>query len=284
MHWRHYYNSQKYLLAVLANFKPVDIFACEEGFGWRRKFFKIFPITIECRVSEIEPVLDSVRGLRIVLWDKRVEKDELKIVKVKGWWQARGVFSASAPTQAFLDLQEENIVENYFKHWDETTRRYRNRWSRQTDAGEVYIEKVSKELYLQSYEQGLLSKSLKKFFIQKMHNFDAVYGEYLEYLLAFDKAKKVLGGLSYVHDMETNQSIHFTAFVTKAGDKTAAGVGLIDFWVRECIVHRIPFATLGIIWSKGQPKSWRGYGNFKLHFRPAQVAFRNVYVKLTFKT
>jgi hypothetical protein len=281
--WQHQFNSRKYLEAVLRR-KGFEIFEVQNQLGYRRTFFKkIFPFSIECRLSESEPVVEDLPGLRIVLWDKeRGDESCNKLESQSGWMQAKNIFSQNAPPYAFLDLQKKTI-DDYYKEFDATSKRYRNKWQRMEVSGEVKIREVGKEEYLQFYKTGLLKNSLKKFFIQKTENFDAVYGEDLRYLLAQDSSGKVLGGLSFLYEKSTNQSLHFTAFLTPAGDRTPAGVGLVDYWIKDCLGKKIPFATLGIVWEKGQDDSWKGYGNFKLHFRPIIIYYRNTYLKFTFK-
>lgn len=285
MKWQPYNRSKKYLQAVLARYSRPQIKDFQGNFYWRMSFgFKAFAISFEYWEGENIPELEDVKGLRVVMWDKpKIDLQESDLKKIDSWLQARGVFAASAPTQAYFDLQDENIKQIYFKNWNETTRRYRNRWNKQVELGSVFIKKVSKDEYLEEYKYGVLPKIQKQFFINKTENFAKIYGKDLEFLLAYDLSGNCLGGLSYVYDFLTSQSVHFTAFVTKLGDVTPAGVGLIDFWVRECIDRKIPFATLGIVWSKGQPNSWKGYSDFKLHFKPKIFSYKNVYVKFIFK-
>jgi hypothetical protein len=281
--WQHQFNSRKYLEAVLRD-KGFEIFEFQNQLGYRRTFLKnIFPFSIECRLSEAEPIVEECSGLRIILWDKeRGGEYDNKLEGRSGWMQAKNIFSQNAPPYTFLDLQKKSI-DDYYKEFDATAKRYRNKWHRMEVSGEVKIREVGKEEYLQFYKTGLLKTGLKKFFIQKTENFDAVYGEDLRYLLAQDSSGKVLGGLSFLYEKFTNQSLHFTAFVTPAGDRTPAGVGLVDCWIKGCLAKGIPFATLGIVWEKGQADSWKGYGNFKLHFRPTITYYRNTYLKFTFK-
>jgi lipid II:glycine glycyltransferase (peptidoglycan interpeptide bridge formation enzyme) len=44
----------------------------------------------------------------------------------------------------------------------------------------------------------------------------------------------------------------------------------------------IHFANLGAIWTKGQPKEWKGFTEFKKKFNPHHIILPRSLIRLTF--
>jgi hypothetical protein len=209
-----------------------------------------------------EPGKSRERGWGIQIWQC------IDPVDCRSGWIRLPQFVRKSTT-ALIDLEAQG--EDYWSNWSQHARRYRKQWLAQ---GESVIEVVSKEQFIDAYSQSTLKPSLRAFFTKSIHRYSNVYGTDVSFLVVKERsADEIIAGLMAVYDFDANRTFHPVAFITLAAKKTTASLGLIDYWVRETKQKGIRFLDLGIVWMPGDPPSWKGYSQFKMHFHPRLIRY-----------
>ena len=225
---------------------------CDLGFMWGEYF-----------TCEEEPKKSSERGFGIQVW-QRIHASK----RGRGWIQLPRFFRKS--TTALIDTA--TCREEYWQDWSQHARRYRKKWLSQK---EFVIRKVNRETFIVAYQQSTLKARLKALFINSIHRYSDVYGEDVSFLVVQKKVtSEIVAGLMAVDDFETNRTFHPVAFIIPAAKKTQASLGLIEFWFQETLKKKIRFIDLGIVWMPGDPPSWKGYSQFKMHFHPRLINYQ----------
>lgn len=294
--WLHHFQSKTYLSAVYFYTKKVFL-GSGTSLGFRMEFdivaFLTFgfvkrPFYVEYYVTDTLPKVDyDFSGFRLILWDSSDRVDNSILAKNSGWKKISFLLKPGRPTIGRTDLYElyNSKTENlYYKKWNETARRNRNKWLAGVTSGVYEIKVVTMDDYLETYKNSKTKKYLIKFFTKQIREFYQIYGESMTFYVAFDKITSTpLAGLCTTFDLESDQTIHVSAFHTLDGLTTPAGVGLIDRWFTDSINSKISFINFGVLWSKNFTKSWQGYSNFKKHFRPTTISYTQTYFRFTWK-
>ena len=212
--------------------------------------------------GESEPAKSDKLGVGIQVWQRLEHTDQSS-----GWFCLPKFFRRS--TTAFIDLEEQG--DEYWLHWSQHARRYRKKWLSQK---ELVIEVVTKEEFLEAYQKSTLKATLRGLFSKSIHRYSEVYGTDVSFLVVKEReSQKILAGLMAVDDLGTNRTFHPVAFIVPAAKKTEASLGLMDYWIQETRKKGIRFLDLGIVWMPGDPPSWKGYSQFKMHFHPKLIQY-----------
>ncbi len=213
--------------------------------------------------GEEEPAKSATRGFGFQIW-QRLQSP----VQKKGWIALPGFCRKS--TTAFIDLEE--CPEEYWLDWSQHARRYRKKWHNQRD---FIIGFTEKEMFIEAYRRSTLKPSLRALFIRSIHRHSTVYGVDAQFLVVKNKlTREIIAGLMVVDDIAANRTFHPVAFITQSAKNTQAALGLVDYWVQETKKKGIRFVDLGIVWMPGDPPSWKGYSQFKMHFHPKLIRYQ----------
>jgi hypothetical protein len=213
--------------------------------------------------SDEEPARSSEQGFGFQMWQRIQSKQ-----RGTGWIQLPQFFCKS--TTALVDL--EAYQEEYWRDWSQHARRYRKKWLSQK---ELVVSKVAKEMFLDAYKKSTLKASLRELFTKSIHRHSAIYGTDVSFLVVENRVTgEVLAGTMIVDDLVANRTFHPVAFIVPAAKKTQASLGLIEYWMQETKKKGIRFLDLGIVWMPGDPPSWKGYSQFKMHFHPRLIRYQ----------
>jgi hypothetical protein len=276
--WLHHFQSRKYLTASFPKNK-ISFTGNSPKLGF---IFDFYFFKVQYFVSKIEPDYEKFSGLSIIFWDREFEENQTK--KVFNWHRISFIFDAGRPAIARINLQEKTL-ENYFKSWSETTKRYRNIFLAKLES-EIFVpERTDFETFLEVYKKSSVSFFLKPFFIKQLNSFYRVYKSDMSFSFIKDSCtKEIISGLATIYDSETDQSFYLVIFNNKTEKEyKTVGVGAVCLWIEDCIKAKIAFANFGVVWTSGFPKSWKGYSNFKRKFSPEIAEYRQTYFKIVWK-
>lgn len=250
------------------SFRTGEILLEKGAIGMRQVFGLL---AFEYYTGDNEPKLKPFKGLRLVIWD-RVTSD----YKPKGWRQMIKGFGLS--TAVVSDLSGDD----YWKDWSDTAKRYRNKWDSQT---EYKIEKFDLESFVSYYLKfGRPKETRNKSMEALRHRFNLNKESLSIYSLKDVMNDKIVAGMVFIDDKEISQSYYITAFLDKDNAPAQAGLWLINNWFVNCKEKGIRFANFGPVWTPGQPKSWKGFTEFKAHFRPYILKYRRPLFRFLFST
>ena len=219
-------------------------------------------MTGEYFTGQKEPTKSDVSGFGFQIWQQLEYSNQ-----ASGWIRLPQFFRRS--TTAFIDMEEQG--EEYWLHWSQHARRYRKKWLSQKA---LVVEVVTKEEFEEAYEKSTLKLSLRELFRKSIHRHGDVYGSDVSFFVVKEKVnQEILAGLMAVDDFDANRTFHPVAFIVPAAKKTEASLGLMNYWIQETRKKGIRFLDLGIVWMPGDPPSWKGYSQFKMHFHPKLICY-----------
>ncbi len=233
------------------------------GISW-----KILGMNFESYISDVEPKILPGKW-RLIMW-QRIEKND----KPKGWHNF--ILGTQMVDMGYAEIKDS---ENYWKNWDGDARRNRKRFMNDE---RFVIESVSYQKYIDAYVKIEELKSIRPRFLKRLEKKEKIFSKQIEYSLAVEKSTgKVFAGLATLDLPSISQSIHHGAFFDHTMPHSSAGTGLVDHWFQSCIQKNIKYLNFGVFWSPGQPKSWKGFSNFKSQFGIHMIKFPKLLVKIS---
>lgn len=257
--------SLAFLSSKVRNSKRMKIVGEEGIYGIQRDFLFFY---VEKYVSFLEPKIEKGNKPKIVIWEP------LNSPCIFSKW-LKFPFVFFPKKIGIFHLKEEN----YWKEWSLNCQRNRKKF---LTKGNYEIFKTDLQNFLFFYEKSGQLEFFFRFFIKKLLNFySKTQRENVNFLLAKDKKKEeILAGLAFVDFLDISLSKYLISFLNKSARKTPAGIGLIDFWFKHCLLKKISFLDFGVLWTWGNPKSWKGFSNFKRQFNLYEITFSKVYFKI----
>ena len=227
------------------------------------------PVAIEYYTCDKEPSLETFKGFRFIIWDRILNKN-----KPKNWRQMILGFGLS--TSVIVDVSKEE----YWKDWTKTFRQYRAKWETQT---EYEILKISRDEFAVYYEKFGRPRDTINTCISILDKHLNEESERVNLFILKNKLNDdVVGGIGTVDASEVNQSYYLIAFSDKEKAPPANGLWLLNNWFLYCKNSNIRFANLGVIWTPGHNKKWKGFSEFKMYFRPVVVTYQRPLFRFTF--
>jgi hypothetical protein len=166
----------------------------------------------------------------------------------------------------------------YYKAWSGSAKTSRNKWLHQSD---TKIIETDIDTYMSYYDRSIVPNKMREIFKKQIYDYSKIYGNNVHFFLAQDKnTNQPLSGFCCVDDFEANQSLHLVAFRSEKNIPRYVGIGLINYWMEHLQRVGIRYANLGVVWQKGDPKSWIGYSDFKMHFSPKIYRYENPLFKI----
>lgn len=231
--------------------------------GIRGARYRFGPLVLETYFCDQEPVLEPVRGLRFVLWHTFLEEKQ-----GHGW--RRMHLPSIGETSAFVFVDEQ-----YLTRFSSSARR----WVRFHGKHHTLLQQVSFEEFARAYhEYSHLDALLRSGFLRVIKNHQLTHGEDVSLILARHPDTGALyGGAAFVDLPDISQSLYVVSFLTPEGRKPGAAYAYIDWWLKDLSQKGIAYADLGIVWSPGDPRSWKGYSEFKHRFYPEYKTRRSFF-------
>ena len=232
--------------------------------------FKFCKITFEKHIGDLEPKVEPCDGLRLITWQPLSRTQ-----KVRGWWR---LLAGNARFQSGISILNQDP--NYYQTWSKHALRHRRHWLKETN---FTIEKIDfKEFQTAYHESKFMDPLTRKAFIRTLNYTRSRNPECLHIFGVREiDSKKILAALAVTDYPDISQSIHCISFINKKIKHTSAGFGLIDHWYQHCLEHKINFLNFGIVWKKGDPRSWQGYSKFKCQFNLHLIKYPKRLIKFT---
>lgn len=238
-----------------------------EGFYGRRYIVGLF--SVEYYTCDKEPELKPFRGLRFVIWNPVTREDA-----PPSWHRFPG--KSDRTVSALLDIRN---THEYFKQWSDTFKTYYYRFLRQQ---KYVIAEVTCEEYCSYYERYVKkgvsvirnTSQARKLSLPSENNKTHFY--------VLLNQGEVLSGIATVDCFSVKQSYYLSAFTRRDRAPKESGLWLCHQWMKESSSRGILFANFGIVWTRGQPKEWKGFSDFKMKFNPHLLVLQRELVRFTF--
>lgn len=223
-------------------------------FPQRGVAYQLGPLRIESYATADEPQVTKKTSHwpRLLLWETHAHK------AVPGWH----------PTPSFLGGQSiavAPVYTDYMRDWKGNAQRHANKHRRSgTKLKRVTLTEFTKEYHA----SGMVDPITRRGFLRVVDQHQRMHGKDVAILFAHSKEGTLLGGVVFVDFPDISQSVYLISFLTEVGRKSAAGYAYIDWWYQDMLKKGLHWANFGVMWSKGDPKSWQGYSRFKERFSP----------------
>jgi SAM-dependent methyltransferase len=223
--------------------------AGESGVTWN-----VGPLRFE-RWYSVEPPEAPVKKPCLQLWQPTKDVD-----RPRGWWPC---VDFSPRQTGHMAVKDAAIVAQ-----TEYVKRHMKQWGKIKGAVIRYVQDVD---HLNAPAP----------FVAKTNDIKAGHPGLVRCFLAENELSGELYGVLTVVDVpEISVSVHYASFLTPAGKRASAGTALIMKWYESCAELGFAFADFDLVWSKGDPSAWKGYSEFKLHFRPQLIRHPHPLVRL----
>lgn len=237
--------------------------------GRRGVRFSFGMFAVEYYTGDKEPTLEPFRGLRFITWDRVMYTE-----KSKDWRYMMKGFKL-APC-ALVNLSEEE----YWQEWTKTLRQYRSKWEVQN---EYEINKVDRNEFVSYYKMLGRPRSLVRAAVEALDShIQANKDNVGMFILKHRVSGEVVAGIGTIDAKDVNQSYYLMAFLNKKTAPKAAGLWLINNWMKLSKQKGITFANFGVVWEPGESKGWKGFTEFKMHFHPLIMEYQRPLFRFTF--
>lgn len=152
------------------------------------------------------------------------------------WIPARTVTPGPAwktlliPGSHFVNTGISRIVPEYFKSWNERSRRARKKFF---SFSNLDLRSVDSDEFVRCFQAVSVNHSFKKDYIKYYLSMYKHGPDTVRSYVVYDPKGKPLAGLA-VHDFN-KISVHLVAFTGEAAKPFQAGTGLIDRWYRDSL-------------------------------------------------
>lgn len=262
----HIFQSKLFLLG-LSSSSNYSVIGNEGSLGRR---YTVGPLCVEYYTGDKEPELSTWRGFRFVIWNPVSRLDN-----PISWFRISK--ESDHTVAAFLDIQN---TDNYHKMWSDTFKTYYNRIPRnlQYQVVESSLEEYIKEYRAYAKKDISIERNIAQAI--KLTQVDSNSTHF--YCLENKENHSIVGGIAIVDCVSVNQSYYLSAFTRKDIAPKETGLWLCNYWMNESSKRGISFANLGIVWTKGQPESWKGFSEFKMKFNPLLLVLPRELIRFTF--
>lgn len=228
------------------------------------------PVCVEYYTCDKEPELLPFRGLRLVIWTPvtRTNRPEHWIQTFK---------KSTRQVSAYIDIRN---IDEYYKTWSKIFRNYYYHFAKQN---EYVIESISCDEFCNLYNQYGKDKATRSMSLPQLQNLDNNNQEMTHFYILINTAvNQIVAGVAVVDCPPVDQSYYVAAFTRKIIAPKEAGLWLLQYWMKESSKRGIAYANFGAIWTPGQPKSWKGFSDFKMKFNPQLLVLKPELVRFTF--
>jgi len=228
--------------------------------GVRDIAWRVWPLSIEAYHSEEEPVPITPPPynlpFRMIMWHRPHDGP-----KPNGWVQFR---KRPDSLIGFADITNST---SYEELWTANARRDRKLWlTRHSSA--YTIETIPYSEFKAAYLQGTIEPVMKRLLLQStVFEHTRTNSTKLSLWGARRKSDgKIVAGMAALDSPSSQGSYNLAAFYLKEARKDLVMTGVVDHWFKESQKKGIRFLQFGSFYQPGDPKSWKGFSNFKAKF------------------
>lgn len=265
----HYKQSPDYLLGGRPAKANISLVGREGGWGLRWHFG---PLWFEGYESDQEPEIQPHQSRRLIIWQPLSRLD-----KPKGWH--RSWLQMNFRQTGFSEIKN---PADYWQEWNSHAKRHRQRWLSQNS---YTISEAGLDEFIRAFQKTRgLPSFLRSFSIKMLQWRKNRHNSNLRLFAVRDNIKgEISAGLAVIDLPEIGCSNHLISFILPQAKASSAGVGLIDYWFRESISRFFRFLNFGTVWTPGDPRSWKGFSNFKKQFNLYLIHRPNPLIKFVKK-
>lgn len=207
------------------------------------------PARIYTHWGDEEPTLPKGR-LRFVMWQRATKTD-----RPRGWLPFLFVY----PRLIGLG----HVQADWEATWAELARRQLKVWRAQS----MWVVKpVSWEQFVAGYRKSCPKLSIREAFEDEIPRLQKKHGERVQLMgvvpIGQPEATPV-AGFVWMDIPEVAQSYHVTSFFDRTITDTPLTIGLMEAWYHHAVEKQISWLDFGAFWTKGEPKTWKGFSRFK---------------------
>ncbi len=257
----------KYYLESQTTGSRYKVVGSQQNYG-KRMFFG--PFCIEYYTGDNEPVLESFKGLRFIIW-----APVTRVAIPSGWYM---LFKKSTrEVSAFIDIRN---IEECYKLWNNTFRTYVYHFSKQD---RYAVESISCDHFCELYTKYAKKMSTTPLYFRQLQILDNNKKSMVNFYTLKDTVSgEPVAGVATSDCFSVKQSYYIAAFTRKDIAPKEAGLWLLNHWMKESSKRGILYANFGNMWVPGKPSSWKGFSDFKMKFRPMILTLKPELVKITF--
>ena len=252
MNYRRYLENKDYILRDCCRTNRLELSGRDGCWGLR---WRVGPFWFENFFGDEIPSSDC-GPKRLIIWQP-VSREETP----KGWHKTRLLNHIKTTGYALVSHDVP-----YWSSWSEHARRHRRKWLAQRDDWEVVTPSL--EEFISAYKHARMDTVLRLLYIGLLKQHDRAQGEHLHLVGMRRKGGNgtLEAGFAHVDIPEVRQSKHFISFIHDSCRDTSVGVGMMDNWFEHAFTHEIDLLDFGVFWTKGDPRSWKGFSRFKSQF------------------
>lgn len=229
--------------------------------------WRLWPFSVESYHSDTEPDLSAPAPFpmpfRIVMWQRK----SYATARPKGWVALR---RRPECITGFLHITGRT---QYDEHWSDSARRdkklFRTRY-----AQDYRIETASYREFADAYVRGTIKPILKQLLLRgTLEPHVEKNPEQTTLWVARRNAdNKIVAGLASLDSPTSSASYYLAGFYLKEVKMVPLMTALVDTWCSTSQRKGMRFLHFGLFYQRGDPRSWKGYSNFKAKFGIQYVA------------
>lgn len=227
----------------------------------------LWPFFFEEYIGQKEPDLSKTTGrlgyVRTALW-KRLHDGPVP----KGWWAPR---RTPWRIDAFYRLHP-----GYVEDWQKNPRREVRVWNESVAEGRFRIEEIPFEEFKAAYNTSTVARKIGSELCRVLERKLAMPACAPHIVLwgARDLTTgRIIAGTAAIFSPTHKASIRECPFMLAEARGTFAPTGLIDHWYQEALRRDTQVVQFANFYQKGEPKSWKGFSEFKSHFGATLVHY-----------
>ncbi len=213
-----------------------------------------------------EPVVPKGR-LTLVMWQRAT-----RTTRPKGWLPFLFVY----PRLIGLG----RVRADWESTWAELARRQLKMWRSQSM---WKVVAVTWEQFVAGYRASCPKLSIRTAFEEEIPRLKEKHGERVQLMGVVPIGKPdatPVAGFVWLDIPEVKQSYHVTSYFDRTMTDTPLTIGLMEAWYQHAVEKEIDWLDFGAFWTKGEPKTWKGFSRFKGLFVTWFVRYPRTLVKI----
>lgn len=256
-----YIASEAYLKREFSDRKMFEVIQTNGVCGVRSH---LGPILFDRYITRTLPILNPSKQLGWAAWYPLVRQTS----RPHGWWSMGG--NNWRRLTGYVDLTK---LDDARSNWSELARRERKKWLSQTN---FLLQPVDVEPYCAAYAKSGKSRSLIYLFSKAVREKSKRHGNLLHlWGIVSRQTGELVGGFCGLDVPEIKLSTHVNSFILEPARTSGAGVALVDHWLTTSRSANLTYADFDGFYAPGDPKSWRGFSQFKAQFGTRYIRYPN---------
>ena len=248
--YQRYLENKEYILRDCKRTERLQLSGHEGCWGLR---WRMGPFWFENFFGDAEPPVED-GPKRLIIWQPVSREDA-----PPGWHKTR--FLNHIKMTGFAMVSR---TEPYWNNWSDHAKRHRKKWVAEKDQWEEFEPTL--EEFIAAYKKAPMDPVLRVLYIDLLKSHKRAQGEHLHVVGMRRAGGPIEAGFVHVDAPEARQSKHFISFIARSARSTSVGTGMMDNWFLHALGSGIDLLDFGVYWTKGDPRSWKGFSRFKSQF------------------